>query len=284
MLEHLREWVSPFVRRTLLSRSRRKLRKLRLEIRTNLRPYQESAILHLRKRIDLRGKRILELGGDRKGSMARAFRDLGCDWVTSINRDEGFASPTAEDGVERLKMDARELRLPKDNYDLVFAVAVLEHLCDLDVILDNLHAVTRPGGHVFLQGSPLWNCRNGHHLWVNGPSGRKFRFNDNNPIGDWHHLLLEREQLQDELRQNGCEAGDAEAIVEWVYGTERINRYSATYLKQAFHASKFSVLECREARGPRPPGDLALRLSRKHGLPPSEFSTQGISFLARKRD
>jgi SAM-dependent methyltransferase len=279
MLEHVREWVPPFVRRTLLSRSRRKLRR---KVGTNLRTYQESSILYVRDRVGIREKRILELGGDRKSTVARAFRDLGCNWVTSINRDEGFGSPEAEDGIERLEMDARELRLPKDSYDLVFACAVLEHLCDLEVVLDNLHRVTRPGGHVVLQGSPLWNCHNGHHLWVNGPSGRKFRFNDNNPIGEWHHLLFEREQLQDELRQNGCEPGDAEAIVEWVYGTERINRYSATYLKQVFLDSKFSVVECREARGPRPPEDLALRLSKKHGLPRAEFSIQGLTFLVRK--
>lgn len=281
MLGHVREWIPPFVRRALLSRLRRELRR---KVGANLRPYHESWILYLRHRTGIRGKRILEIGGDRKGTVARAFRDLGCDWVTSINRDEGFESPTAEGGVERLKMDARELRLPKDDYDLVFAFSVLEHLRDLDVVLDNLHGVTRPGGYVFLQGAPLWNCQNGHHVWVTGPSGRKFRFDGNNPVGDWHHLLFEREQLQDELRQNGCESGDAQAIVEWVYGTERINRYSARYLKQVFHASKFSVMECIEIRGRRPPEDLALRLSKKHGLPLSEFSTQGISFLVRKQD
>jgi SAM-dependent methyltransferase len=255
---------------------------LRKATGSELELYQEDNILRFLDRVDIRGKRILEIGGDHEGKVARAFRDLGAAWVTSINRDKGFESPGPEDGVERFEMDARELNLQEGSYDLVFATAVLEHLHNIETVLENVYAVTRRGGYVFLQGSPLWNCHNGHHLWVTVPSGRLFTFNQNNPIPDWGHLLMDRKDLQETLVLKGYDAEDSDAVAEWVYGTERINRYSTSYLKRAFYDSKFSVIECLESKGKKPDYDMSIRLSRKLDLPSSEFSICGILFLLQK--
>jgi ubiquinone/menaquinone biosynthesis C-methylase UbiE len=179
-------------------------------------------------------------------------------------------------------MDARDIRLPSDSFDIAFGVAVLEHLNDIDVVLSNLFNVTKPGGHVYLQGAPIWTCHIGHHLWVNARSGYTYRYKENNPVENWSHLLLDRGEMGQSLVRRGCSLEDAADIVEWIYGTNRLNRYTPLELRKAINDSEFEVVDYSEINWRRPDRGVGRSLSLKAGIPVEAFSIGAIACLLRK--
>ena len=265
--------------------SERQLAVLRKTIGTGLRRGAETRLMRLRDAVGFEGKRVLEIGGDLEGNLARACVALGAEHVTSINHDRDF-EPREDARVTLLKMDAREIDFPGMKFDLVLGFAVLEHVREIEEMLERVYTVTKPGGHVSLHGGPLWHCHIGHHLIVRGSSGQDWRFdrsgNAINPLEDWAHLLREPAELRDRLVHRGVPGPDSAEIVEYVFSTDLVNRYSVAHIKQCFYDSRFSVLQCREGVDKRRRADITALLATKYGLPESEFQTNSIEFLLRK--
>ena len=71
--------------------------------------------------------------------------------VTAIDIDTRFIDSLASDSIEVRRVDLREDELPQDEFDLVHARLVLEHLTDRRQILDRLVATLRPGGWIVIE-------------------------------------------------------------------------------------------------------------------------------------
>jgi 2-polyprenyl-3-methyl-5-hydroxy-6-metoxy-1,4-benzoquinol methylase len=90
------------------------------------------------------GSRCLEVGAG-GGSMAEWMARRGAK-VTAIDIDTRFIESLASDSIEVRRVDLRTDALPQDEFDLVHARLVLEHLSDRRQILDRLVGSLRPGG------------------------------------------------------------------------------------------------------------------------------------------
>jgi len=101
------------------------------------------------------GWRCLEVGAG-GGSMVRWMADRGAH-VTAIDIDTRFIDSLASDSIEVRRVDLREDELPQDEFDLVHARLVLEHLTDRRQILDRLVATLRPGGRIVIEDYD-WSC------------------------------------------------------------------------------------------------------------------------------
>ena len=77
--------------------------------------------------------------------------------VTAIDIDTRFIDQLASDSIEVRRVDLREDELPQDEFDLVHARLVLEHLTDRRQILDRLVATLRPGGWIVIEDYD-WSC------------------------------------------------------------------------------------------------------------------------------
>ena len=249
-----------------------------------LREDQARQIAMLESRIGWKGARVLEIGGDLDGQVANTILSLGSKSVIAINHDDAFDHVKEAEGLTRLKMDARNLEFPANHFDIVLGMAVLEHLRELDVVLRNVRRVLRPNGHAFFHGGPLWNSYFGHHLVLDAPSGRQFRFwGPDCPIENWDHLLLEPQQMQAKLLSQGCEQADCKAIVDYVYGSDLINRYSSDVILGHIKNNNFRILDLKvqQRKESELTPDISQKLSDKLGLPRSEFLTSSVEILLK---
>jgi SAM-dependent methyltransferase len=101
------------------------------------------------------GWRCLEVGAG-GGSMVQWMADQGAS-VVAIDIDTRFVESLASDAIEVRRVDVRTDPLPQDEFDLVHARLVLEHLSDRRQILDRLIATLRPGGWVVIEDYD-WSC------------------------------------------------------------------------------------------------------------------------------
>ena len=95
------------------------------------------------------GWKCLEAGAG-GGSLAKWMADRGAH-VTAIDIDTRFIDPLACDSIDVRRVDLREDELPADEFDLVHARLVLEHLSERREILDRLVASLRPGGWIVVE-------------------------------------------------------------------------------------------------------------------------------------
>lgn len=101
------------------------------------------------------GSRCLEVGAG-GGSMAEWMARRGAK-VTAIDIDTRFIESLASDSIEVRRVDLRTDALPQDEFDLVHARLVLEHLSDRRQILDRLVGSLRPGGWILIEDYD-WTC------------------------------------------------------------------------------------------------------------------------------
>lgn len=67
--------------------------------------------------------------------------------------------------VSYYKESAESMQRESDFYDLVFSVATLEHVHNLESAFSEIFRVTKPGGLIYCAAAPLWNSYEGHHIY-----------------------------------------------------------------------------------------------------------------------
>ena len=101
------------------------------------------------------GSRCLEVGAG-GGSMVEWMASRGAK-VTAIDIDTRFIESLASDSIEVRRVDLRTDALPQNEFDLIHARLVLEHLSDRRQILDRLVRSLRPGGWILIEDFD-WTC------------------------------------------------------------------------------------------------------------------------------
>jgi len=71
--------------------------------------------------------------------------------VVAMDIDTRFIEPLASDTIDVRRVDIRTDELPQQEFDLVHARLLLEHLADRRQILDRLVATLRPGGWMVIE-------------------------------------------------------------------------------------------------------------------------------------
>ncbi|GBE65896.1 methyltransferase [Mycobacterium sp. MFM001] len=95
------------------------------------------------------GWRCLEVGAG-GGSLVQWMVSRGAT-VTAIDIDTRFIEPMAGDMVDVRRVDIRTDELPQNEFDLVHARLVLEHLAERREIIDRLAASLRPAGWLVIE-------------------------------------------------------------------------------------------------------------------------------------
>lgn len=197
-----------------------------------------------------RGMRVLEVGADREMKMMRALLVRGAAEVVGVNPAREFLSAEAgtggliEEGTGLRLIGASADRLPFDDgsFDSVFSISVLEHILDLRAALAEMRRVLRPGGIVYASFGPIWSGCKGHHVNAKVGDLEVHHFEpETNPLPDFAHLLLGRDDLREALR--GRTAPElVEPVVEWVFDSRSINRLFHHEYQDLFGSSSLSVV------------------------------------------
>jgi ubiquinone/menaquinone biosynthesis C-methylase UbiE len=227
-----------------------------------LHPYQKRELDYLNHYCDYTGMKILEIGGNPSCSVAKEFLNRGAQKVITINNKDNLPYGKFSDRCEFVKADARKMEFEAESFDIVFGVAVLEHILELDEVLEEINRVLNKNGFAFLHGGPLWSCARGHHLWIH-VDGTAYKFNDNNPIPPWHHLIYNKSEMREFLESKNISSAHTEKILNWVYNVPNINRYYYEDYIRFFEESVLSMVKLNSRCWGSPPGGKILELLRK---------------------
>lgn len=260
-------------------------RNKRIKEKEGIKDYQKRYVIELLKCCDLRGKRLLEIGGD-NFKLAQLFIEEGAREVAVINRKNLSQDYRASENINFVEGDATKLRsyFPDNHFDIVFGIAILEHINDNSAMLEQVHPILKSGGTVFLAGSPLWTSRRGHHVWHDFED-RHYHFNDHtNPIPDWHHLILDSQRMTDFLtKEKLLPQEHATEIVDYIYRGESLNRISYSELAYIFRNSNFKIIEEKISKANKPDEETLKKLMEtEYSYEVTNFDILGVTYVMKK--
>ena len=191
------------------------------------------------ERVDIRYKRILEIGSDYHLISSRLFKANGAREVFATNIGDWRSEEPLPDGVIFKVGDVADLEVPADSFDIIYGIAILEHIPDLARVCEAIKKLLRPDGVAYLQGCPLWPGALGHHVWYepnktkdfekvfatgggkkSQPVSYSFADRKTNPIPDWAHLALTAEQLASDLVRCGIPAAHATGMTRYIFNLD----------------------------------------------------------------
>jgi SAM-dependent methyltransferase len=117
-------------------------------------------------RIDVRGKKILEIGSDYHLAVARLFSANSADHVVATSIGNWRSGEPLPPNVEFWVGDVGDIDSQGKSFDIVYGMAILEHIPDLDKVTAKIDSLLRPEGVAYLVGCPLWPGSKGHHVIV----------------------------------------------------------------------------------------------------------------------
>ena len=250
-----------------------------------LRKGQISAVEKISNISDIKGKRILEIGGDLKHEVADYLIEKGALHVTSINISPQVFNQKINDKLTTVNLDATKLTeyFESATFDMAFGVAILEHIHNTQLLLDQVYSVLKPKGLALLHGGPIWTSSIGHHTWVNCDE-KFYRFNDQtNPIPDWYHLILNFDEMIEYLtKQKGIRHKHAEQLASYIYKGSDLSRMGYLDYINAFRNSKFKTIMIYEDPGKPLPQKIAERLRNTQYKNQKQFEVIAMQFILEK--
>jgi glycosyltransferase involved in cell wall biosynthesis/SAM-dependent methyltransferase len=245
--DHLDDHIAPIEQHTPESRPLR----VPAYVRETAAEYHFEEFEKFRQRVDVRGKRVLEVGSDFHLASARLFIANGADSVTATNFTDCVSNEPLPDRVEFRVGDASDLDFPDQSFDIIYGIAIIEHVPDFERLCNAIKRLLKPDGVVYFQGCPMWAGSLGHHVWYSpeldsdfekrfaiggGKSSQpmQYSFNANNPIPDWAHLAMSPLELERLLiDEEGVPESHAYGIVKYVYNLDGIQNGSYTNFMSA---------------------------------------------------
>jgi 2-polyprenyl-3-methyl-5-hydroxy-6-metoxy-1,4-benzoquinol methylase len=225
--------------------------------------YRDSFIDFFCRVADVSGKTVLEIGSDAGLEAISLLKGRGAKHLIASNMEAHFRDMPSVEDIEVIHMDARDATslIKQGSIDLIFGIALLEHVNHLDEFLRQMHAIVRPGGKVVLAGSPIWSCDTGHHIWLEDGETR-YVFNNPEfcPVPRWAHLYLDPAAMTRVLREKGVSEGHIDKLIYDIYYGSNLNRVGMSQMKQSLRASPFTTAVIETSYPSIPPRDVMAKL------------------------
>ncbi len=185
-----------------------------------------------------RGKRVLDVGCDWAARLVQQLvTEFGAEEAVGVNliaQDRQYL-PQAR----TMCADVTKLPFSEGYFDVIVSSSAFEHIRGLDKGLAEMHRVLKPGGSLYSMFGPIWSTSYGHHIWFNH-QGKEYTYH-NVILPPWCHLLLERSELQERLKDHAAPPL-IDAILEWVYHSDGQNRLFFEDYETLFRESPFRSL------------------------------------------
>lgn len=224
-----------------------------------LQDYQQRTLNEFFSIFDVSDKKVLEIGGVPPFSVSKFFINKGAFDVQIININKSIENSFIDHHIKYQYMDARRMNFPDNHFDVIFGVAILEHINNIDMLFLECARVLKPGGHLYLHGGPLWSSYVGHHLYMD-VDNVNYRFLGNNPIDPWDHLILSEDQLNNKLRKLNIDSSHVIKIVNQIYRSDFINRLFPEDFIYELQKSKLKIIDCKLTKWRGMPSDVRDKL------------------------
>lgn len=233
-------------------------------------------LMHARRAADflrVRDRRVLVIGCN-TGEDCRPFVEWGA-LVDGLDVIPNIGSGFRHGRVHYVQASAESIPVPAERYDLVYAVATMEHVPDIARAFREMARVTARNGYIYCVSSPLWNSRFGHHkidLFGDFP---------------WAHLRYSAGELLAQCERAGLRevAGlPIKAHIDYIYDTRFFNRRAARdYIRSSANLGGMRIIE--NALGFDEPSvipDSVYQELQAKGYPTEELLAVTHTYIARK--
>lgn len=144
--------------------------------------YQKLHVNRCRDYFDYKGKKVLVVGCN-EGVECKFFIEEGAGEVHGLDVVDEIGQDFQHERVKYIRTSAEDMDIPDNQYDLVYSMATMEHVPNIEPAFHEMARVLKPGGVMYSIAAPLWNSMYGHH------KGDIF---ENYP---WIHLLMNADEI-----------------------------------------------------------------------------------------
>ncbi|MDK9721191.1 MAG: methyltransferase domain-containing protein [Rhodospirillales bacterium] len=208
--------------------------------------YQLLHLEELKRRCDLNGKSVLEIGGCLPRDVALgstgARRWIGID-LPDYWKESGDENPSRFYQGTILDIDQAEqandldyalllgdvLALPEriEPFDAVFSSCAFEHIQDLDKRLSVIRKILRPGSLLLAVAMPIWSSPHGSHMLPITDENGRIWHPESFALPDWHQLLLTPDEMAVHMTNRHIPDSIVRKAVHWVHESLYLNRLCA---------------------------------------------------------
>jgi len=248
--------------------------------------YQKQTLLKLMEMSgvsSLRGKKIMEIGGNGDMAVGKTLYDWSNTKVTVVTPDPELHTNVLDDQkIELILRGAEHTGLPDSSFDLIYGCAILEHVQEYERMFYECYRLLKPGGYLLLQGGPHWHSRVGHHVFVVNAE-MDYRFTGNNPVPDFGHLYLSKKEMDLSLAEQGIPPLHREAIIRLIYDDTSLNRTCLEDILKAFQSLPWDDIEIQKEGVTQPEPDILDRIQANMGRIENRVFAENLYIVARKQ-
>lgn len=182
--------------------------------------YQLKLLKGFAKKYELKNKVVLEIGSDTDLNVAKMMIALGVKKVYCVNPVFKNEMKSPDSRIVLLNTLGEQTNLSDSFFDIVFGIALIEHVYDLNGLISEINRMLKQDGIAFLQGCPMYCSALGHHVHIKTNNELKYEFckKSKNPFLPWEHLCFQSDSdCFDALIKKGIPDQDANLIIEQLY-------------------------------------------------------------------
>lgn len=239
---------------------------------TDLPSWRKKFFDDLQNRVQLEGKRVLEVGcGDCK--LAKLVAQLSSpQFVYAIDS----SCPTYEsENLLSLRMDVNSLLFPNSYFDVVFSQNVLEHVENLEQGWGEIKRVLRADGVFYAHFAPLWTHAYGHHFYKETDDCFSCVF------PPYAHLYMS--EIEINLIINEQPSAERETARRYFFGDCCNKLFPADYRRIFMSNDDFQIEEYTQIKQHHHNRPIPEAVFEKHPtVPKGDFEISGITIKGRK--
>jgi SAM-dependent methyltransferase len=166
------------------------------------------------------------VAGANNGLDCKLFIDKGASEVHGVDVVDTVGADYPHPRVTYHRASIEKTDLPSGYFDLVFAVATLEHVPDVNAAFAEMARLTKSGGYIYSLAAPLWRSPYGHHMAC---------FHGH----PWVHLTMTRDEIIQYAKANGINGQnghDIEFVVDYMLNPDYFNMTPAAQYVAACEA------------------------------------------------
>jgi len=240
--------------------------------------WHREMIENVHDKYNFKGKTVYEIGADVQLKCAQAAVMLGAKSVHAANPYiELDESPQK---ITIIKDLGENSELESEKFDLVYGLALLEHVINPEGLAKEICRLLKKGGNAYLHGWPLWSSQDGHHIYVD-TKNNEYRFFS--PIFDnWYHLTYPSlEEFREYMLGKNVPDEDVPILYRHFFELPHISRLSATEIIDVFKGiPEFEVSVGRRYTGDKPNKYYEMAKTR---YSEDDLKTRGLWLFIRKK-
>jgi ubiquinone/menaquinone biosynthesis C-methylase UbiE len=196
-----------------------------------------------------------------------------------------------DENYKFIQMDGTHLEFPDNSFDFVYSSNVFEHINDLPLALSEQQRVVKRNGYIYAVWYPIWSGPRGHHVHDDESFVAKFTekygetkikyVNNGEIIPDWHHLIFSPTEMHHHLSGQFQNDAFTNAIVDWIYKSNELNRLFFEDIDKLFHSSSLFRVFGSKMKLLEIPAAIYEKITSKHAY--SDFTTAGYEVLFTKK-